>query len=64
MSNGFSANRGANEPSTPGKGSEVPLNADRPLKPGERVEKADGNKGQRPRPESPGGAGDMKRIDE
>ena len=61
-SNGFSTHRGPGEPNTPGKGSEVPLNSDRPLKPGERAEQSGNPQPEREKPEAPGGAGDIKRI--
>ncbi|MDB5800149.1 MAG: hypothetical protein JWL63_1088 [Rhodocyclales bacterium] len=62
MSDGFSTQRGAGEPGTPGKGSEVPLNSDRALKPGEKAGQSGSQQGKRPKPESPGGAGDLKRT--
>jgi hypothetical protein len=62
MSNKFSENHGAGEPGTPGKGSEVPLNSDRALKPGEQAGQSGSQQVKRPRPESPGGAGDLKRT--
>jgi hypothetical protein len=58
----FAPQRGAGEPGTPGKGSEVPLNADRPLKRGEKAGTSGTSTPKRPKPESPGGAGDLKRT--
>jgi hypothetical protein len=62
-SKGYSSHRGAGEPGTPGKGSEVPLNSDRGLKPGETADTSGSQATKRPRAESPGGAADMKRIE-
>jgi hypothetical protein len=62
MSNEFSKQRGSSEPGTPGKGSEVPLHSDRALKPGETAGQSGSQQGKRPKPESPGGAGDLKRT--
>ena len=64
QSGGHRDHGGACEPGTPGKGSERPLRDDQPLKPGDRVEQAPEAPPQRPRPISPGGAGDVKRVEQ